>query len=357
MADTSAPGSRALIDAFPQLADAVSWLPLGSYPTRIDRFEIPFADGTPRPILVKREDLSGQVYGGNKVRKLEFILAEAKAQGARRLITAGAAGSHHALATAIYGSAIGFEVSLVLFPQRLTQHVREILLMDHAFGAELRWVPRMETVPLGTAAARLAHRRDRPYTIKPGGSDVIGTLGYVSAGLELAAQLQAGEAQRPSAIHVAAGTLGTAAGLAIGLALAGERIPIRAVRITSPIVANERALKRLVEGVASRLRAGGVAAADAAAALRLVDFRHDRIGDGYGRATAAGDAATAAFGEIGLRLDPTYTAKAAADLLDTPPAAAPPLFLHTLSANEPLDRLHGITASDLPAPFARYLDG
>jgi D-cysteine desulfhydrase len=158
-------------------------------------------------------------------------------------------------------------------------------------------------------------------------------------------------------IHVAAGTLGTAAGLAIGLTLAGEAIPIRAARITSPLVANERALKRLIQGVVRRLQAAGVNVADAAVALRLIDLRHDQLGEGYGRPTPAGDAATRAFGEIGLRLDPTYTAKAAADLFAAAPAAAPPLFLHTLSATEPLDRVRGTSAADLPGPFARYLGG
>lgn len=344
-----------LFAAFPGLAETVAWTPLGHYPTPLERITLPLQGGGERDILVKRDDLTGAPYGGNKVRKLEFILAAARDGGATRLITAGAAGSHHALATAVYGRALGFRVSLVLFPQHLTDHVSDTLRMDHAFGAELRWTSRMEGVPLAVLRARRAHAADRPYVIAPGGSDPLGTLGYVSAGLELAAQLATSD-ELPSAIHVAAGTLGTAAGLAIGLALSGLEVPVRAVRITSRLVANDRALRKLVSAVTRRLNAAGVPA-DAAAASALVTLHHDQIGDGYGRETAAARAATHIFAAAGLRLDATYTAKAAADLLATPDDGGRPLFLHTLSASEPIEEAHAVRCADLPAPFARYLAG
>src|SRR5690606_35113933 len=145
-------------------------------------------------LLVKRDDLCARPYGGNKVRKLEFILAEAKRRGAERLITVGAVGSHHALATTVYGRAHGFRVTLVLFPQQMNEHVRRILLLDYALGAELRYTPRMETVPAAMLAARIAYRGERCRVVPPGGSDAFGTLGYVSAALELAEQIADGHA-------------------------------------------------------------------------------------------------------------------------------------------------------------------
>jgi D-cysteine desulfhydrase len=344
-----------LFEAFPRLAEAVAWVPLGHYPTALEAVTLRPPGGGAREILVKRDDRTGEPYGGNKVRKLEFILGAARSAGATRLITAGAAGSHHALATAVYGRALGFAVSLVLFPQRVTPHVRDILRMDHAYGAELRWTPRMEGVPFALLRARRAHAAERPFTVAPGGSDPLGTLGYVNAGLELAGQIGALE-DRPSAIHLAAGTLGTAAGLALGLALAGEHVPVRAVRITSRLVANERALRRLVYAVAQVLNAAGVPA-DAAAACSLLTLHHDQIGEGYGRETPAARAATETFAAAGLRLDATYTAKAAADVLAAPATARRPLFVHTLSAAEPLDRARDVAPEDLPQPFARYLAG
>jgi 1-aminocyclopropane-1-carboxylate deaminase/D-cysteine desulfhydrase-like pyridoxal-dependent ACC family enzyme len=299
--------------------------------------------------------VSGAEYGGNKIRKLEFLLAAARARGARRLVTAGSVGSHHALATTVYGRAMGFDVSLVLFPQSLNDHVREILLADAALGAELRWVSRMELVPVGMFRARLAYMNDRPFVVAPGGSDAVGTLGWVSAGLELAEQLATGNHPKPRRIYVAGGTLGTAAGLALGLAMADCRIPIEAVRITSRLVAHERALSQLVSGAAAILRGAGVAVPDDAASL--VEITHDHIGRGYGRETDEGREASRIFADAGLHLEPTYTAKTAAALLASPAGGPPPLFLHTLSRAMPSVDTGALDPAALPSHFARYLSG
>jgi 1-aminocyclopropane-1-carboxylate deaminase/D-cysteine desulfhydrase-like pyridoxal-dependent ACC family enzyme len=355
MSATTGSGGLALFEAYPGLMDRLPWVPLGRYPTPLERVKLALPDGGMREILVKRDDLTADLYGGNKVRKLEFLLASARAAGARRLITAGATGSHHALATAIYGRRLGFPVTLVLFPQRVTAPVCDILRLDHAHGAELRWTSRMEGVPFATLRARLAHAGERPFVIPPGGSDPTGTLGYVNGGFELAAQLEA-KGDRPSAVYLAAGTLGTAAGLALGLTLGGMAVPVRAVRITSRLVANERAMRALIRATAARLRAADVPA-DAGAAGALVELRHGQIGEGYGRETGAARLASDVFLAAGLPLDATYTAKAAADLLAAPEGDSTPLFLHTLSATAPLATAHGTGPEELPAPFSTYVLG
>lgn len=354
---TQASHTPALFRRYPELATRIPWLPIGDFPTPVEPLDLGGATQGAE-LWVKRDDLSGRPYGGNKVRKLEFILADAKSRGVERLITVGAVGSHHALATALYGRAHGFHVALVLFPQPMNEHVRRVLLLDHAVGAELRFTPRMETVPGAVLAARFAHRGHRHHVIAPGGSDPIGTLGYVSAGLELAEQIADGKAPRPDVVHVAAGTLGTAAGLAIGFALAGLDVPISAVRITGRIVANERALARLVSRTLDHLRNAGLASAPSRAkVLRLITLRYEFLGDGYGRETPAGREAAALFRDAGLILDATYTAKAAAGLLATVRArrGGVHLFWHTLSAHEPVDALAGVRAEDLPEPFRRLL--
>lgn len=350
--------SCALFRRYPDAAGRLPWTPLCTLPTPIEplALAVPNADGT--RLWVKRDDQSGLPYGGNKPRKLEFILAHARARGATRLITAGATGSHHALATTVFGRALGFDVTLVLFPQPLTDHVRRTLLLGHALGAELRWSPRMELIPLELLRARRAYPNERVFVIAPGGSDPVGTLGYVSAALELAEQVEAGEAPEPEAIHVAGGTLGTAAGIAVGCALAGLVTRVRAVRITSRLIANDRALRRLVAGTVRLLHAAGIPAPPPQAALDRVRVSHDQIGEGYGRPTARAGAATEAFAAAGVALDPTYTSKAAADFLD---AAARPndgvrLFWNTLSGVEP-DAPDAIPTDDLPRPFRRYLAG
>jgi 1-aminocyclopropane-1-carboxylate deaminase/D-cysteine desulfhydrase-like pyridoxal-dependent ACC family enzyme len=272
------------------------------------------------------------------------------------LITVGAAGSHHALATTIYGRAHGFDVTLILFPQPLTPHVRETLLLDQAYGAELRYTRRMETVPAALFATVLRYRNQKAFVIPAGGSDAMGTLGYVSAALELVEQIERDEAPEPKTVVVAAGTLGTAAGLALGFAIAGLKAKVNAVRITSRIVTNERVLARLIRGAEVLLRRAGADVAVAEQAIRQVELLHAHLGAGYGQETAEGKQATLTFAEHGIRLDPTYTAKgAAAFIQEMQRAAKPALFWHTLSAAEPLEALSNAREDDLPKPFRDYL--
>lgn len=326
-----------LFRRYPEAARRLPWLPLATLPTPVEPLALDDTGGDGARLWIKRDDQSGLPYGGNKVRKLEFILARARDLGATRLITAGATGSHHALATAVYGRRLGFDVTLCLFPQPLTDHVRRVLLLDHALGAELRWTPRMELIPLALFRARRAYPNERVFVIAPGGSDPAGTLGYVSAGLELAEQIEAGEAPRVEEVWVAGGTLGTAAGLAIGFALAGLETGVRAVRITSRLVANARALRRLVVGTVRLLHAAGVPAPPPEGALRRIRISHEQLGDGYGRPTPQARAAAEAFAAMGIVLDETYTAKAAAGFLAAAerPGTGARVFWHTLSAVEP----------------------
>ncbi len=357
------PSTLPLFRRIPGLAERVAWLALGRFPTPVVRLELPGG-----ALWVKRDDLTATPYGGNKVRKLEFLLADALRSGAGRLVTAGALGSHHALATAVYGRAVGLPVTLVLFPQPVTAHVRRVLLTDVALGAELRFVPRMELVPGALLAVRWLARHEHGYVIPPGGSDALGTLGYANAGLELAEQVAAGALPPPPEVHVAAWTLGTAAGLAIGLGLAGLPTRVAATRITGRVVTNERVLLKLVRGGLALL--APEIALDSAEVAARVEIRHGQIGAGYGRETEAGRVATAQLAAAGLELDPTYTAKAAAEALAALAAAAgaggsagsqrattsPPLFWHTLSAAEPpLGEEEGALLARLPERFRRCL--
>lgn len=342
-APSAVPHDRPLFRAYPWAVDRLPWTSLASLPTPVERLDL---DGS--EIWVKRDDLTGGPYGGNKVRKLEFLLAHAREHGAERLITAGAFGSHHALATAVYGRREGFDVTLVLFPQHRTEHVKEVMRAQEATGAEIRFASRMEMVPVATLMAQVAHRGEPTAVIPPGGSNPTGTLAYVDAALELADQVAGGTIPAPGEVHLAAGTMGSMAGIAIGAEMAG--LPSRVVgwRITSRIVTNEWAYRRLVARTLRRLAGAGIDVPDDEAVLRRSYLRDDQLGEGYGRATAAGDRATAAFARHGLELDPTYTAKAAAGMLrmggtstagreaarDAPPSG-PVLFWHTLSAVMP----------------------
>src|SRR5438445_13438617 len=112
--------SSALFAAFPETEGRIPWIPLGTFPTRVHRLARLGADTGARELWMKRDDESGRSYGGNKVRKLEFLLADAKAKGATRLLTIGGVGSNLAVAAAIYGRAQGFEVHASAVPPEMT---------------------------------------------------------------------------------------------------------------------------------------------------------------------------------------------------------------------------------------------
>jgi 1-aminocyclopropane-1-carboxylate deaminase/D-cysteine desulfhydrase-like pyridoxal-dependent ACC family enzyme len=151
--------------------------------------------------------------------------------------------------------------------------------------------------------------------------------------------------------------MGTTVGLAIGLVLAGLPTRVNAYRITGKLVTNEWGLRGLIRRTSALLRTGGVPVPPEAEVRRRIELHHEQLGEGYGRPTAACEQAAERFAQAGLKLDPTYTAKAAAGLLAAVEAEPQRthLFWQTLSGSEPPCTPAKI--ADLPEPFRRYLDG
>jgi 1-aminocyclopropane-1-carboxylate deaminase/D-cysteine desulfhydrase-like pyridoxal-dependent ACC family enzyme len=324
----------ALFRAFPRLAERVPWVSFGEFPTRVEpvgRLVSPSVE-----VWVKHDDESAPRYGGNKVRKLEFLLGEAKKSGAKRLVTLGAIGSHHVLATAIYGKRAGFTVDAVVFPQPITEHVREQMLADVAAGANL--IPTRGYLDVPVTVWRQRRAPDVAW-IASGGSSPTGAVGYVSAGLELLEQIERGELPRPDVIYVALGSCGTAAGLLVGLAgspsLKRLDAHVVGVRVVDRVVANERVTRRLARRTAKLLAARGEPWFKR---IELPPFtvEHDFFGGGYGRVTPAAEQALGRAAAVGLRLEPTYTGKTMAALLAAADAGRLDgkrvLFLHTYNA-------------------------
>ncbi|MCC6847514.1 MAG: pyridoxal-phosphate dependent enzyme [Deltaproteobacteria bacterium] len=335
----------ALERRFPVLAGRLPRMALAALPTPAHRLADLGRDAGVAELWVKRDDLTGEPYGGNKVRKLEWLLAAARARGHRSVLTTGALGSNHALATTIYARACGFRVHLVLIPQPVTEHVRRTLLLDHAYGAAIHAVPSIGAARrrvLGLLA-RGALAGDRPYLVPTGGSSGLGTLGYVNAGMELAEQVAAGVLPEPAAVVVPLGSGGTVAGLVAGLRLGGLATRVVAVRVTDLLPLSPRFLARLAtRSLAALARLG--AAPLPTVAPEDFDVRSEWLGPGYGVVTPEGlEAARRAAATEGLRLETTYGAKALAGALalGRAPAArgAPLLFWHTYSAADPGARL------------------
>lgn len=275
------------------------------------------------PLFVKADDLSARPIGGNKPRKLEWILGAAKRAGRRRVLTIGGLGTNHGLATATYARRLGMACDLVLVHQPVDDHVRARLLAFAELGADVFYGGR----PAGAAALTLARlaRHPRTLLVPPGGSSPLGTLGMVRAGLELADQIDAGLLPEPARVYVPLGTGGSAAGIAAGLALAGLRTRVVAVNVNDLMPPNQRALFRLARRslrLASKL---GAPAVDVARLALEID--HSALGPGYGHATPEGRAALASARDTGLSLDTTYTAKALAALSRRERGCGDPILL------------------------------
>lgn len=346
----------ALFDAFPALAQRLARAPLLEGPTPLQ----PLAQASQSlgvEVWVKRDDLSSTVYGGNKPRKLEFILGRALAEGRRELVTMGAMGTNHGLATTIHGQRLGLTTSLELFPQPVTAVVlRNIKLFQH-FGARINLSPTMERAFL---RFRYWQRLRRPGAcfIPAGGSSPLGAVGYVSAGLELAGQLAAGQGPRPQAVFVAAGTLGSQAGLRLGLLLAGQDIPVIGVAVVPLAAANAKAALNLARRTLALLRAADPSVPELTLAAEDFVIDPGQLGPGYGQPTPAALAAMDLLSrQEGLSLEPTYTAKAFAGLCawaQERPGQGPLLFWHTYNSAR-LDHLADqVDPAGLPEALRKY---
>jgi D-cysteine desulfhydrase len=288
-------------------------------------------------LWVKRDDRSSPLYGGNKPRKLEFLLGEAEARRARRVLTTGGIGTHHGLATTIFARECGIATTLVLVDQPVTSEVRESLRLFSCFGAEVVDARTVAGVVRKGARvlARSWLRGERPYLVATGGTSATGNLGFVSAALELAEQVREGALPEPLAVFLPVGSGGSAAGVALGLRLAGLATRVVGVLATDILPPSPARLARLARASLRRLRR----ADPGLPALRFEagDFEVPRrqLGAGYGASTPEAEAALAVAEAAGLRLELTYSAKCLAEILargrrgELP--RGPVLFWHTFN--------------------------
>lgn len=340
----------ALFEAYPGLAERLPQVRLGDFPTPVQRLERLGEDISAPRLFVKRDDMSARAYGGNKIRKLEFLLGRALQRGADRVLTVGAAGSNHALATAIFASGLGLESTSVLYHQPNARQVARNLLFAKRCGA------RFELADSARAAGSMRPRSS--FNIPMGGSSILGTIGFVNAGLELAAQVRRGELPPPQRIYVALGTMGTAAGLALGLLAAGLDTTVIAVRVVAPYIANPQKFARLYRNTGRLLRRLDVSFPDCP--LEGVEFRDEFFGGKYALFTPEGMRAVAMAREHGLELEGTYTGKAFAALLEDLKSPAlrdeAILFWNTYNSRPFPNDLDNEDYRELPGGLHRYFE-
>ena len=352
-----------LFQHYPALAEQLPHIALGNYPSAVQRLERLEATGNGLALYLKRDDAAGEAYAGNKLRKLEYLLADAQARDAKRVLTFGAVGSNHALATAVNAATAGLACTCMLVPQLPATKVCRNLLANFATGSELLHYPDEKALAKALPYQLQRHARDEgspPVVIPGGGTSPLGSIGYVAAAFELAAQVQAGELPEPHRIYLPLGTTGTAAGLALGLRVAGLRSQLVAVRVTDLRFGSRQRMEKLIEDTSALLHQRSAGAFPRVAADECaVDVRHDCFGGQYARYTPeAIDAVRQVFATQGIRLEGTYTGKAMAALLQDrmqgASDAGPQLFWNTFSSR-PL-RVGDGDYRALPTPLHRYFE-
>jgi D-cysteine desulfhydrase len=284
-------------------------------------------------LLYKRDDLTGLELSGNKARKLEYLLAEAEAEGADTLITCGGVQSNHCRATAFAAAKRGLGSVILLRvadPARPPAPEANVLL-DRLAGAEIRWISHEDyqrrAEVLASVAAELRALGRRPYLIPEGGSSPLGSLGYVLAAAELWAQLPAAWREEPITLAYAAGSGGTGAGLELGVRLLGWA----GARPLGFAVCNDAAyFRQAIARICAEARRRWPSLPEVPAGEIVIDDGF--IGPGYAQTTAEGlELIRRAAREDGVLLDPVYTGKAMLGLAGRARGLASPrvVFLHT----------------------------
>ncbi len=289
---------------------------LAHLPTPLERLDRLTSELGGPEIWIKRDDCTGLSTGGNKTRKLEFLMAEAEQQKADMVITQGATQSNHARQTAAFAAKLGMKCHILLEDRTGSNdhnynHNGNVLL-DHMHGATTEKRP--GGGDLNAEIEKLADKMrvdgSKVYTIPGGGSNPTGALGYVNCAFELLKQVNDGGLKLDHIVH-ATGSAGTQAGLIVGLKAMNAQIPLLGIGVRAPKPKQEENVFKLAAATAEKLGCPGVVAREDVVA------NTDYVGEGYGIPTDSGLEAIRMFAELeGILLDPVYSAKGAAGFID-----------------------------------------
>jgi D-cysteine desulfhydrase len=355
MADQPA---RPLFEAFPALRGRVPFVPLADLPTPLEPLAR-LSQEMGADIWVKRDGLTHAVYGGNKIRKFEFVFGDVLRKGSQVVLTGGGLGSHHTLATAVIARQLGLRVVCSYYCQPLTEEVRHNLRLSPPLGIEAHLAGDYVGLALSFVwqyVRWLVRSRRPPDFIYPGAPGTLGVLGYVNAAFEIGAQLRQAGTPPPEAIFVAVGSCGTFAGLLLGARLAGLQSRIVGVRIIEEGIANRSKIARMVNRAARYLRRCDPAVPSLRITPQDVALLDGYVGPGYAHPTPESRQAVELLARLeGLPLETTYTGKAMAALLDHAGRhhGARLLFVDTYAEAPTLEEgdYH-----DLPRPFWPIFD-
>ena len=267
-------------------------------------------------IYVKRDDCTGLGTGGNKTRKLEFLVADAIEKKADVIITQGAVQSNHARQTAAAACKVGMECELI-FEKRVEDaddayKLSGNVLLDRIFGANISEVDKGSDMnaAMEALAEELRGKGKTPYIVPGGGSNVIGALGYIDCALEFMSQANRDGLVIDHVVH-ATGSAGTQAGLIVGLKATSSNIPLLGIGVNAPKDAQEEKVWKLAVETADYVGAPGCVQREDIVA------NCDYVGDGYGVPTESMNDAVMLLARLeGLLFDPVYSGKGLAGMID-----------------------------------------
>ena len=314
-----------LFRAYPELKSNISYIHFASLPTPIELLA-KLSEQFDCQLYIKRDDktgsqdVQGQRFGGNKVRKLEFLLADAMAHNKKGVMTFGCAGSNHALATATYAAHLDLDCFCMLKPQPHSWVVQRNLLSMLRAGAEMHYCPTSSLRTLGALYISLRYyqlHEQYPYIIPTGGSNAIGVLGFVNAAFELKRQIEQGLMPKPDVIYVPIGSSGTITGLLLGLKAAEIDTKVIGVAVEPPEFegAFEHTITKLFDETQLLLKQACSGWSNYA--LKPTDYGivTNLAGLGYGiPMDEAQEATELLYDTEGIVLDGTYSAKACAGM-------------------------------------------
>lgn len=285
-----------------------------------------------REIYCKDDSNLSVIYGGTKVRKLEYILKDALDQGAQHLITVGSWGSHHILATAHHAAALNLKVHGVVLPQPVLPQVESVLSRSLAAGAHLYPVNNELAAfwKIRSLMRGLQKSGQAPYLISLGGSSPAGVLGTVQAALELVNQARANPLLKEATIYMALGSGSSVAGLALGLGLLGYSGKIKAIQVTSGLVMNRFMLYRLLVAGAMHITQGSANQKSLITlAASMIEIDKTFLGKGYGWPTPEGRQVIEIAAQDSIEVDAIYTAKVFAAMCASKQREEVSLYWHT----------------------------
>jgi len=348
-----------LFRKYPEQGQKVPYIDLGTFPTPVHRLQHLGIEN----LWIKRDDQSSPVYGGNKIRKLAFILAEAQQKKIRHLITPGGIGTNHGLATAIFCDQLGIQCTLLLYHQPVTENVRHTLLLLKKYKARLVYRKTLwRTMVCYYSLYRF--KFPRAYFVYPGGSSAIGSIGYVNAAFELKDQIDQGMLPEPAVIFCPLSSGGTLSGIALGVQLTGLNTRLIGVRVMPPHLGPFQActpqtVRKQMQHTYAFLKKRCRNLPEIS--IRVPVILQDYLGSGYGTPTRAGSKAYHLMQEKeGIRLDPTYTAKTFAAVLDYcrnhQLDRGPVLYWHTYNSVDLSNQAGEVNCRDLPESLQAFID-